>query len=116
MLFRSLVGSALVKNRTESGLGKETLEFKKHHMMPAERSDQSLGDNVFDGFNEQDIENMMNNYLDGIHLKTLALNLPDGNVVIYHYEKNQDEYDKIVKEVKQATTAVVPAQKSPRRL
>ena len=57
-------------------------------------------DNVFGGFNEQDIENMMNNYLDGIHLKTLALNLPDGNVVIYHYEKNQDEYDKIVKEVK----------------
>lgn len=58
-------------------------------------------DNVFNGFNEQDIENMMNNYLDGIHLKTLALNLPDGNVAIYHYEKNQDEYDKIVKEVKQ---------------
>ena len=44
-------------------------------------------DNVFNGFNEQDIENMMNNYLDGIHLKTLALNLPDGNVAIYHYEK-----------------------------
>ena len=58
-------------------------------------------DNVFNGFNEQDIEYMMNNYLDGIHLKTLALNLPDGNVAIYHYEKNQDEYDKIVKEVKQ---------------
>ncbi|MFR8441132.1 MAG: hypothetical protein ACLVCW_05305 [Campylobacter sp.] len=58
-------------------------------------------DNVFNGFNEQDIENMMNNYLDGIHLKTLALNLPDGNVAIYHYKKNQDEYDKIVKEVKQ---------------
>ena len=57
-------------------------------------------DNVFNGFNEQDIEYMMNNYLDGIHLKTLALNLPDGNVAIYHYEKNQDEYDKIVKEVK----------------
>lgn len=58
-------------------------------------------DNVFNGFNEQDIEYMMNNYLDGIHLKTLALNLPDGNVAIYHYEKNQDEYDKIVKEVVQ---------------
>ncbi len=58
-------------------------------------------DNVFNGFNEQDIEYMMNNYLDGIHLKTLALNLPDGNVAIYHYEKNQDDYDKIVKEVKQ---------------
>ena len=58
-------------------------------------------DNVFNGFNEQDIENMMNNYLDGIHLKTLALNLPDGSIAIYHYEKNQDEYDKIVKEVKQ---------------
>ena len=58
-------------------------------------------DNVFNGFNEQDIEYMMNNYLDGIHLKTLALNLPDGSIAIYHYEKNQDEYDKIVKEVKQ---------------
>ena len=58
-------------------------------------------DNIFNGFNEQDIEYMMNNYLDGIHLKTLVLNLPDGNVAIYHYEKNQDEYDKIVKEVKQ---------------
>ena len=58
-------------------------------------------DNVFNGFNEQDIEYMMNNYLDDIHLKTLALNLPDGNVAIYHYEKNQDEYDKIAKEVKQ---------------
>ena len=44
-------------------------------------------DNVFGGFNEDDTKDMFNNYLDGIHLKTLALNLPDGNVAIYHYEK-----------------------------
>ncbi|MBC2882833.1 hypothetical protein H7R39_06125 [Campylobacter sp. Marseille-Q3452] len=53
------------------------------------------------GYGETTHEFMIGQYLNGVSLKTLALNLPDGNVAIYHYEKNQDEYDKIVQEVKQ---------------
>ncbi|WP_170020297.1 hypothetical protein [Campylobacter sp. RM16190] len=35
---------------------------------------------------------MFNNYLDGIHLKTMALNLPDGNVMILSFDKQSQEY------------------------
>ena len=40
-------------------------------------------DNVYPGFVENDRLFMILNYLDGIHLKTLALNAPDGTIYIY---------------------------------
>ena len=40
-------------------------------------------DNVYPGFDEQDRLLMIRNYLDGVHLKTLALNGPDGTIYVY---------------------------------
>jgi len=46
-------------------------------------------DNIYPGFDEQDRLLMIRNYLDGIHLKTMALNSPDGRVYLYSAtEKN----------------------------
>jgi len=44
-------------------------------------------DNVYPGFNKEDRELMIMNYLDGDHLKTMALNGDDGKVYVYHLEK-----------------------------
>ncbi len=40
-------------------------------------------DNVYPGFNEEDRKLMIMNYLDGIHLKTMALNGDNGKVYVY---------------------------------
>jgi len=40
-------------------------------------------DNVYPGFNEEDRKLMVANYLDGVHLKTMALNGDDGKVYVY---------------------------------
>ncbi len=72
-------------------------------------------DNVYPGFSPIDRELMIANYLDGVHLKTMALNAPDGkHVYVYHldnpiqqqlkekysgsewYTKGIEEYKKIV--------------------
>jgi hypothetical protein len=44
-------------------------------------------DNVYPGFSKQDRELMIINYLDGVHLKTMALNGNDGKVYLYHLDK-----------------------------
>jgi len=44
-------------------------------------------DNVYPGFSKADRELMIINYLDGVHLKTMALNAPDGKIYIYHIER-----------------------------
>lgn len=40
-------------------------------------------DNVYPGYDENDTKLMIMNYLDGVHLKTMALNTPEGKVKIY---------------------------------
>jgi hypothetical protein len=40
-------------------------------------------DNIYPGFDEQDRLLMTRNYLDGVHLKTMALNAPDGTIHVY---------------------------------
>lgn len=44
-------------------------------------------DNVYPGFNEEDRKLMIINYLDGKHLKTMALNGDDGKIYVYSLEK-----------------------------
>ena len=40
-------------------------------------------DNVYPGFNKEDRALMILNYLDGVHLKTMALNGEDGKIYLY---------------------------------
>ncbi|MBU1059230.1 MAG: hypothetical protein KJ804_13030 [Proteobacteria bacterium] len=40
-------------------------------------------DNIYPGFNEKDRLLMIRNYLDGVHLKTMALNAPDGSIYLF---------------------------------
>lgn len=40
-------------------------------------------DNIYPGFDEKDRLLMIRNYLDGVHLKTMALNAPDGTIHVY---------------------------------
>lgn len=40
-------------------------------------------DNIYPGFDEQDRVLMIRNYLDGVHLKTMALNGPDGTIHVF---------------------------------
>ena len=44
-------------------------------------------DNVYPGFSKEDRELMIINYLDGVHLKTMALNGDDGKIYVYHLDK-----------------------------
>lgn len=44
-------------------------------------------DNVYPGFSKQDRELMIINYLDGVHLKTMALNGDGGKIYVYHLDK-----------------------------
>jgi len=49
-------------------------------------------DNVYPGFDEQDRLLMIRNYLDGVHLKTMALNGWDG--MIYVYNATEEDWQK----------------------
>lgn len=40
-------------------------------------------DNIYPGFDEKDRLLMIRNYLDGVHLRELAVNAPDGTIIIY---------------------------------
>lgn len=55
-------------------------------------------DNVYPGFDEADAKLMVANYLDGVHLQTMALNTPDGKVKIYSYANVSQSYIDLVKE------------------
>ena len=56
-------------------------------------------DNVYPGFSKQDRELMIINYLDGVHLKTMALNGPK-NKKVYVYHTTQDEVKKIKQKIR----------------
>lgn len=49
-------------------------------------------DNVYPGFDEADSKLMVANYLDGVHLQTMALNTPDGKVKVYSYANVSQSY------------------------
>lgn len=55
-------------------------------------------DNVYPGFDEADSKLMVANYLDGVHLQTMALNTPDGKVRVYSYVTIPQSYIDLVKE------------------
>ncbi len=59
-------------------------------------------DNVYPGFNEEDRKLMIRNYLDGMHLKKMALNAPDGKIYVYTREVPTEKYNEIDKELKVA--------------
>jgi len=44
-------------------------------------------DNVYPGFSKEDRKLMIINYLDGKHLKTMALNGDDGKIYVYHLDR-----------------------------
>jgi hypothetical protein len=61
-------------------------------------------DNVYPGFDVEDRKLMVKNYLDGIHLKTMALNAPDNqNVYVYECEKDIDLYNQYLQKKQQAS-------------
>lgn len=49
-------------------------------------------DNIYPGFHEADSKLMVANYLDGVHLQTMALNTPDGKVRVYSYASVPQSY------------------------
>jgi hypothetical protein len=55
-------------------------------------------DNVYPGFDDADAELMVKNYLDGVHLQTMALNTPDGKVKVYSYANVPQSYIDLVRE------------------
>lgn len=55
-------------------------------------------DNIYHGFSDSDAELMVANYLDGVHLKTMALNTRDGKVKIYSYINMLQSYIDLVLE------------------
>ena len=76
-------------------------------------------DNVYPGFSKQDRELMIINYLDGEHLKTMALNGNDGKIYVYHLDKpilkqlkkEFSEKEWYNKGIKKYTQAVMKTQK-----
>ncbi|MCW8895991.1 MAG: hypothetical protein OQK48_04485 [Sulfurimonas sp.] len=52
-------------------------------------------DNVYPGFNEEDRKLMIKNYLDGVHLKTMALNGDDEKVYVYVRDVPVQKYNEI---------------------
>ena len=56
-------------------------------------------------FTKEDMERVKRNYLDGIHLKTLALNLSDGNVIIFSFDENSSEFKEYLKIMKEYNEA-----------
>jgi len=55
-------------------------------------------DNIYPGFDDADAKLMVSNYLDGVHLQTMALNTPDGKVKVYRYKELPQSYIDLVKE------------------
>lgn len=52
-------------------------------------------DNVYPGFDAEDRKLMIKNYLDGVHLKTMALNGDDGQIYVYVREVPTEKYNEI---------------------
>jgi len=64
-------------------------------------------DNVYPGFNEEDRELMIKNYLDGVHLTKMALNGDDGKIYIYTRKIPKEKYDEIDKQLKIASKTYI---------
>ena len=58
-------------------------------------------DNVYPGFSEEDRKLMIVNYLDGKHLKTMALNGDDGKVYVYTRDVPKEKYEQYLEERKE---------------
>ncbi len=54
-------------------------------------------DNIYPGFDEKDRLLMIRNYLDGVHLKTMALNAPDGTIYLYSATEEDWQASKEIK-------------------
>ena len=63
-------------------------------------------DNIYPGFDDRDSELMVKNYLDGVHLQTMALNTSDGKVRVYSYTNVPQGYIDLVREGYAATKEV----------
>lgn len=57
-------------------------------------------DNINPGFDEQDRLLMIRNYLDGVHLKKMMLNAPDGTIYLYTATENNWEKSRDIKSKK----------------
>ncbi len=68
-------------------------------------------DNVYPGFDEADSKLMVANYLDGVHLQTMALNTPDGKVKIYSYANIPHSYIDLLKEGEEVKKEMMVKQK-----
>lgn len=53
-------------------------------------------DNVYPGFDDADAKLMVQNYLDGVNLQTMALNTPDGKVKVYRYKEVPQSYVELI--------------------
>jgi hypothetical protein len=54
-------------------------------------------DNIYPGFDEKDRLLMIRNYLDGVHLKKMALNSPDGTIYLYSASEQDWQTSKQIK-------------------
>lgn len=54
-------------------------------------------DNIYPGYDEKDRLLMVRNYLDGVHLRTMALNAPDGTVYWYVATENDWQTSRDIK-------------------
>lgn len=68
-------------------------------------------DNVYPGFDEADAKLMVANYLDGVHLQTMALNTPDRKVKIYSYANVSQSYIDLFKESEEVKREMMIKQK-----
>ena len=68
-------------------------------------------DNVYQGFDEADSKLMVANYLDGVHLQTMALNTPDGKVKVYQYKELPQSYVDLFKESEEIKEELTVKQK-----
>lgn len=68
-------------------------------------------DNVYPGFDEADSKLMVANYLDGVHLQTMALNTRDGKVKVYSYADVPQSYLNLFKENEEVKEEMIVKQK-----
>ncbi|HHD64765.1 MAG TPA: hypothetical protein ENK96_10505 [Desulfobulbaceae bacterium] len=75
-------------------------------------------DNIYPGFDEKDRLLMIRNYLDGVHLKTMGLNAPDGSVFVFTanpgdwrvsnsmHKKSQNDWKEYFKQIESESRAI----------
>lgn len=68
-------------------------------------------DNVYPGFDEADSKLMVANYLDGVHLQTMALNTPEGKVRVYSYANVTQGYIDLFNESEEVKKEMMQKQK-----